>query len=139
MLSGIVLTGGAARIPDLPQAFARQTAGELNIRIAKGLPENVTISFGVQVGEPDRLYTLYALLLEGTENCVGEESKVPAQDTFDFEQKKEEEPETKVEQEGAESSDILEKPEKKGPSAFSRLWKTIGDMLSDEADRDDNA
>lgn len=131
MLSGIVLTGGAARIPDLPQAFARQTGGELNLRIAKGLPENVTISFGVQVGEPDRLYTLYALLLEGKENCVGEESKAPAQDTFDFEPK-EEEPEVKAEQETQESQETQEKQEKKGPSAFSRLWKTIGDMLSDE-------
>ena len=131
MLSGIVLTGGAARIPDLPQAFARQTGGELNLRIAKGLPENVTISFGVQVGEPDRLYTLYALLLEGKENCVGEESKAPAQDTFDFEPK-EEEPEVKAEQETHEGQETQEKQEKKGPSAFSRLWKTIGDMLSDE-------
>ena len=131
MLSGIVLTGGAARIPDLPQAFARQTGGELNLRIAKGLPENVTISFGVQVGEPDRLYTLYALLLEGKENCVGEESKAPAQDTFDFEPK-EEEPEVKAEQETQEGQETQEKQEKKGPSAFSRLWKTIGDMLSDE-------
>ncbi len=131
MLSGIVLTGGAARIPDLPQAFARQTDGELNLRIAKGLPENVTISFGVQVGEPDRLYTLYALLLEGKENCVGEESKAPAQDTFDFEPK-EEEPEVKAEQETQEGQETQEKQEKKGPSAFSRLWKTIGDMLSDE-------
>ena len=131
MLSGIVLTGGAARIPDLPQAFARQTDGELNLRIAKGLPENVTISFGVQVGEPDRLYTLYALLLEGKENCVGEESKAPAQDTFDFEPK-EEEPEVKAEQETQEGQETQEKKEKKGPSAFSRLWKTIGDMLSDE-------
>lgn len=131
MLSGIVLTGGAARIPDLPQAFARQTGGELNLRIAKGLPENVTISFGVQVGEPDRLYTLYALLLEGKENCVGEESKAPAQDTFDFEPK-EDEPEVKAEQETQESQETQEKQEKKGPSAFSRLWKTIGDMLSDE-------
>ena len=131
MLSGIVLTGGAARIPDLPQAFARQTGGELNLRIAKGLPENVTISFGVQVGEPDRLYTLYALLLEGKENCVGEESKAPAQDTFDFEPK-EEEPEVKAEQETQEGQETPEKQEKKGPSAFSRLWKTIGDMLSDE-------
>lgn len=131
MLSGIVLTGGAARIPDLPQAFARQTGGELNLRIAKGLPENVTISFGVQVAEPDRLYTLYALLLEGKENCVGEESKAPAQDTFDFEPK-EEEPEVKAEQETQEGQETQEKQEKKGPSAFSRLWKTIGDMLSDE-------
>ena len=131
MLSGIILTGGAARIPDLPQAFARQTAGELNIRIAKGLPENVTISFGVQVGEPDRLYTLYSLLLAGKENCVGELSKTPDQGTLDFEDEQKVEVEAVAEQETQETQKSPEKP--KGPSAFSRLWKTLGDMLSDES------
>ena len=130
MLSGIVLTGGAARIPDLPKAFSRLTAGELNIRIAKGLPENVTISFGVQVGEPDRLYTLYALLLEGTENCVGEMSKTPPQDTFDFEGKENEE--EKKEEEETEPQ-ITETPKEKGTSAISRLWSKLEDLFSDEA------
>ena len=135
MLSGIVLTGGAARIPDLPQAFARQTAGELNIRIAKGLPENVTISFGVQVGEPDRLYTLYSLLLAGKENCVGEIAKEPDKDLFSgFEQKEAESAEPEI-QEKPETQE--EKP--KGPSAISRRWKKFEKMLSDEPDEDENA
>lgn len=129
LVSGVILTGGAARIPELQQAFSRQAGDRLKLRIAKGLPENVTISFGVQVGEPDRLYTLYGLLLEGTENCVGEVAKTPAQDTFDFEKK--EEPEPVVEPEPQTEPEKPEKPEK-GPSALSRLWKTIGTMLSDE-------
>ena len=134
MLSGIIVTGGAARIPDLQQAFARQTGGDLNVRIAKGLPENVTISFGVQVGEPDRLYTLYSLLLAGKENCVGEISKAPERDLFDFEpEQKKEEPKEDPEPEPK----IPETPKEKEPSAFSRLWKKIGDMLSDEEDRDE--
>ncbi len=136
MLSGIIVTGGAARIPDLQHAFSRQTGGELNLRIVKGLPENVNISFGVQVGEPDRLYTLYSLLLAGKENCVGELSKTPAQDTFDFEKK--EEPEQPVEPQTPEEPEIPEeKP--KGPSALGRLWKTFEKMLSDEPDADENA
>ena len=134
MLSGIIVTGGAARIPDLQQAFARQTGGDLNVRIAKGLPENVTISFGVQVGEPDRLYTLYSLLLAGKENCVGEISKAPERDLFDFEpEQKKEEPKEDPEPEPK----IPETPKEKEPSAFSRFWKKIGDMLSDEEDRDE--
>ena len=133
MLSGIVLTGGAARVPDLPQAFARQTGGELNIRIAKGVPENVTVSFGIQPGDPDRLNTLYALLLAGKENCVGEASEAPVQNEFDFEKKEEpaEEAETEVAEEPSES----EKPKK--PSTFGRFWRTIEKMLTDEADGDD--
>lgn len=135
LLSGIILTGGGARIPDLQQAFARQTGDKLNIRLAKGLPENITISFGVQVGEPDRLYTLYGLLLAGRENCVGEIAKAPAQDTFDFEKKEEPEP-----QEQTEPEEPQPEPRKtKEPSAFSRIWKTFEKMLSDDTENDENA
>ncbi len=137
MLSGIILTGGAARIPDLPKAFSRQTGGDLNVRIAKGLPDNVNVSFGVQVGDPDRLYTLYSLLLAGKENCVGEVSEDPVQKTFDFEKK--EEPVA------PEVPDVEEKPEtpepqekEKKPSAFGRIWKTFEKMLSDEPDTEDD-
>ena len=130
MLSGIVVTGGASRIPDLPRAFSRQTGGDLNIRIAKGLPENVTVSYGVQVGEPDRLYTLYALLLAGKENCVGEATEDPVQKTFDFEKKEEPEevePETPTNPEPTETPDNPKKP-----SAISRVWNKFVDLLSDE-------
>ena len=133
MLSGIILTGGAARIPDLPQAFARQTGGELNIRIAKGVPENVTVSYGIQPGDPDRLNNLYGLLLAGKENCVGEASEAPVQNEFDFEKK--EEPAEEAEPEVAEESSEPEKPKK--PSAFGRIWRTFEKMLTDEADGDD--
>ena len=136
MLSGIIVTGGAARIPDLSTAFSRQTAGELNIRIAKGLPENILVSFGVQAGDPDRLYTLYGLLLAGKENCVGELSEVPVQNTFDFEKKDEEEkvvePEDPIDPDNQEDT--------KGPkkqSTFGRLWRTFERMLSDEMENED--
>jgi len=137
MLSGIVVTGGAARIPDLVRAFTKQT-GDLNIRIAKGLPDNVTVSFGVQVGEPDRLYTLYALLLAGKENCVGELSEAPMQKTFDFEKKEEEEQIEAETQTTSESEETQETPDKpKGPSAIKRIWRTFEKMLTDEAEADD--
>jgi len=134
MLSGIVLTGGAARIPDLVKAFSKQVGSDFNIRIAKGLPDNVTISFGVQVGEPDRLNTLYALLLAGKDNCVGEATEDPVQKTFDFENEKKE-PEAPVITESQEPQDKQETPEQpKGPSALKRIWKTFEKMLSDEAE-----
>jgi cell division protein FtsA len=136
MLSGIIVTGGAARIPDLSTAFSRQTAGELNIRIAKGLPENILVSFGVQAGDPDRLYTLYGLLLAGKENCVGELSEAPVQNTFDFEKKDEEEkvvePEDPIDPDNQEDT--------RGPkkqSTFGRLWRTFERMLSDEMENED--
>lgn len=130
MLSGIILTGGAARIPDLPKAFSRQTGGDLNVRIAKGLPDNVNVSFGVQVGDPDRLYTLYSLLLAGKENCVGEVSEDPVQKTFDFEKKEEPEPIIVETPEEPETQEEPEKPKKQ--SSFSRVWKMIKDSLSED-------
>ena len=135
MLSGIILTGGAARIPDLPKAFSRQTGGDLNVRIAKGLPDNVNVSFGVQVGDPDRLYTLYSLLLAGKENCVGEVSEDPVQKTFDFEKK--EEP-VAPEVPSVEETPEIQEPKEKKPSAFGRIWKTFEKMLSDEPDTEDD-
>ena len=138
MHSRIILTGGAARIPDIQRAFARQVTGGLNIRFAKDLPENVTISHGVQVGDPDRLNTLYALMLAGSENCVGEVAKTPPQDFFDFEKEEKEVPEQPAEppvtDETAEPCGLQRKP-----SRFSRLWDKIERLLSDDAEADENA
>ena len=134
--SGILITGGGARIPDLTIAFSKHSgSSDLNVRLAKGLPQNVNISYGVQVGEPDRLYTLYALLLAGHENCVGELSESPVQKTFDFEKKEEPEPEIPETTEEPEKQDEPKKPKK--PSAFGRIWKTFEKMLSDDTEPGD--
>ena len=135
ILSGIVVTGGAARIPELTKAFSRQVGSDINVRLFKGLPDNVTISYGVQVGDPDRLYTLYSLLLAGKENCVGEASEDPVQKTFDFEKKEEPEPEVPEVPETPEEPAEPEKPKK--PSSLRRIWRTFEKMLTDEADTDD--
>ena len=135
MLSGIIVTGGASRIPDLQQAFARQTGGDINMRIIKSHPENVTVSFGVQITDHDRLNTLYSLLLAGKENCVGEVSEDPVQKTFDFEKK--EEP-VAPEVPSVEETPEIQEPKEKKPSAFGRIWKTFEKMLSDEPDTEDD-
>ena len=137
LLSGIIVTGGAARIPDLIIAISKQTNADLNVRLAKGLPENVSISHGVQVDEPDRLHTLYALLQAGRENCVSELSESPIQDEFNFGEKVDEVagPEIPKPQ---DSQDPPNEPEKsKGPSTLRRFWSTIEKMLSDEAESGD--
>ena len=134
LLSGLVVTGGAARVPELVKAFARQTGGDFNVRVPKGLPENITISFGLQVGEPDRLYTLYGLLLSGKENCVGEISEAPVQVTIDFENPQGDDKPEDVEIQTQETPDE-EKPKK--PSSIRRIWRTFERMLTDEADTDD--
>ncbi len=137
MLSGIIITGGAARIPDLQQAFAKQTGGELNVRIVKGHPDNVTVSFGVQITDHDRLNALYSLLLAGKENCVSEVSEAPLQGELDFDGKQqEEEPKEPEEPEVPVTPD---KPKKqKKPFGFKNYWEKIKEMLSDETEGDNN-
>lgn len=130
LLSGIIVTGGAARIPDLQKAFARQAGNDFNVRIVKGLPENVTVSFGLQIGDPDRLNNLYGLLLAGKDNCVSEAAEDPVQKTFDFEKKEEPEPEIPETPEEPETQEEPEKPKKQ--SSFSRVWKMIKDSLSED-------
>lgn len=135
MLSGIILVGGAARIPDLQQAFAQRVDPDLNVRIAKGLPENVNVAFGVQVADPDRLYSLYSLLLSGKENCVGEAAVTPQQSELNFDAgKTEPEPEPEPEPQEQKEPDT---PRERKPSTISRIWGRFVDLLSDEADRED--
>ena len=98
------------------------------------MPENVTVSFGVQVGDPDRLYTLYGLLLTGKENCVGEASEAPLQETLNFDDNPQVvEPVPPVEPPVSQESPN----DTKKQSTFGRIWKTLEKMLSDEADSED--
>ena len=72
LLSGIVLTGGASRVSDIIDGFCKHTHYDKQIRLAKGLPVNVTAAPGVHVETPDTLYSLIALLQKGDQPCVGE-------------------------------------------------------------------
>ena len=127
-------------LAELQKAFARQAGNDLNLRIVKGLPENVTISHGIQIADHDRLYNLYGLLLAGKENCVGEEAKSPEQVTFDFEAKPEPEtpvtPDPHVEEEPQEETPKAEKPSRM--NQIRRIWRNLEDLFSDDSERDEN-
>lgn len=140
LLSGVVMTGGASRVRDLARAFAKHTGSDLNVRMAKGLPENVNISHSVTIGEPDLLYTIFSLLLAGNKNCVCEVKEVPLQNELDFEGKKEPEVEEPVEEK--EPEPVVEEqpkdPEPKKPSSLKRIWGMFQEMLSEPEDADDD-
>lgn len=137
MLSGIIVTGGAARIPDLTIAFGKNSScGDLNVRIVKGMPENITISHGIQVGDSDRLYVLFSLLLAGKENCVGELAKETTQGTLDFGKDEEEEQiEETVIPEVQEEVEEEVAPKKKRPSLYNRVMKKLEVLFYDEDER----
>lgn len=142
MLSGVFVTGGAARIPDLAKAFAKQADVELNLRTVKGLPANIALSHGLQIADPDRLNTLFALLLAGKVNCVGEEARTPLQNELNFEDPKQPEDLTAAIQEPEQPEEQEEQPKApakpKGPSPFKRIWSTFERMLTDEEPGSEN-
>ncbi len=137
LLSGVVMTGGASRIPELTRAFARHTGSDLNVRTASKLPENVTISPSVTMGESDRLYTLYALLLAGSKNCVGEVKEQPLQSELNFDNESVSSAEQELGQE--QEADISQEPEdekekKTGRSLLERFWAFTEKLLADPDD-----
>ena len=77
LLSGILLTGGASKANNLVKAITEYTQTDKQIRLAKGLPLNISLSSNINIPEETNLYTLMALLLKGDQNCVGEAPEVP--------------------------------------------------------------
>lgn len=130
LLSGIVLTGGACHVRNITEAFSEHTRCNKPIRIAKGLPVNVTVSPDVQLPEDENLYTVMALLQKGDQNCAGEapveKEAVQTELTFDTEEPQEEEIqlETVAEEE--------KKEEKKTAKKVKNFWDKITSLLMDD-------
>ena len=126
LLSGIILTGGGSRVRNMTKAFTEHTHCNKPIRIAKGLPLNITTAHNVNIPENNNFNTLMALLLKGDQNCVSEmpveKEAVQTEISFDAgTEKKVEEPiETKKEQ-----------GEKVGKKV-KNLWGRIASMLMDD-------
>ncbi len=140
LLSGIVLTGGASRVSDIIDGFCKHTHYDRQIRLAKGLPANVTTASGVHVETPDTLYSLIALLQKGDQPCVGE---VPTeasavQESFVFEpepiesttpapSEPKEEPKSEPDKPKAPKGEGLGKK-------ISRLWEKMNEVFTEERD-----
>jgi len=149
LLSGILLTGGASKAKNLTKAIKECTHSDKQIRLAKGLPLNITLAPNVHVTEDSNLYTLMALLLKGDQNCTGETPAVP-QDIFTEEVKEETVdekaamPEEPVVVEGndttpTEQAPEPEKPKKEGgaKSKIRKFFRTINNMLSEPEEDED--
>ena len=129
LLSGIILTGGGSRVRNLTKAFTEHTHCNKPIRIAKGLPLNITTAHNVNIPENNNFNTLMALLLKGDQNCVSEipVEKEAVQTEISFEEKKVEE--TKVE----ESVETKKEPGEKGKK-MKNLWEKLVRTLMDDDD-----
>ena len=135
LLSGIVLTGGAARVSDLVDGFCKHVRYDKQIRLAKGLPVNITLRAGGQIGAPDTLHTLMALLQKGDQPCAGEvpvETPVVQELPFDIEPSGGEDVPVEVPEPAKP-----EKPKKPGEGLgkkLSRWWEKVSDAFEEQDD-----
>ncbi len=140
VLSGVTFTGGAARIANLKEAFEKLTTFDKQIRIAKGIPANITLAGDVRIENPEALYTLMALALCGEPGCATEPSVEPeaVQQELDFTVGEQQEPEeTKAEEAPAEeiAEEKPKKARKKTTPLSERLknaWVKISKALTEE-------
>lgn len=145
ILSGIVFTGGGSKIKNLLEAFKKHTDADKQLRVAKGMPVNVTLAPTVQTGDRT-IYSLIGILLKGDQNCVGEPPSAPreVQAELDFGMDKEEDPQAEKptaaeEQTGqktpADEGDTQPKPKQRSfGSKMKKFWSKISDMLSEPED-----
>ncbi|MBO4840643.1 MAG: cell division protein FtsA [Bacteroidaceae bacterium] len=149
LLSGILLTGGASKAKNLTKAIKECTHTDKQIRLAKGLPLNITVAPNVHINEDSNLYTLMALLLKGDQNCAGDIPSVP-QDIYTAEEKEEivsekvvtpSEPVVVEGQETAPTEQPTEPdtPKKEGgaKNKIRRFFKAINNMLSEPEEDDE--
>ena len=149
LLSGILLTGGASKAKNLTKAIKECTHTDKQIRLAKGLPLNITVAPNVHINEDSNLYTLMALLLKGDQNCAGDIPSVP-QDIYTAEEKDEivsekvvtpSEPVVVEGQETAPTEQPTEPdtPKKEGgaKNKIRRFFKAINNMLSEPEEDDE--
>ena len=70
LTSGIIFTGGGAQIKSLVAAFHSIMKSDRQIRVAKGMPTDISLSTGVFVPDNGRTGNILSLLLHGEQNCI---------------------------------------------------------------------
>ena len=152
LLSGILLTGGASKAKNLIKAITEYSQTDKQIRIAKGLPLNISMAYNIHIPEDNNLYTLMALLMKGDQNCVGEEQEavtlepeITAQETQepteDIAPKQEEsmvEEGTNIQEEEVKAEE-KEKPKKDGgvTKKIHSMFSVIKKMLTDPEEEEE--
>lgn len=70
LTSGIIFTGGGAQIRSLVEAFQNIMTSDRQIRIAKGMPADISMGNGITVPDNGRTNNIMSLLLHGEQNCI---------------------------------------------------------------------
>ncbi len=130
LLSGIIITGGAAQLKDMPEAIKHYTQFQ-KVKVAKSLITTVDVDNGVTTPQGSSIDTLIALLMHGDSNCISEPEP------------KEEVEEPVVEQPAQPVDPVVEQPTQpvveeeekpKGPSRWTRLKQALNDLFTEKED-----
>lgn len=139
LLGGIVITGGGANIPDIDKACATTLKVD-KVRIAKKLiPPLIKNSDITSLSlESTTSGTIIALLLSGTENCVGEEYNGP--DIFRDNEKNQEisahkEAAAKLQQEEEAALEYIEQTKTQLRETILKLQQTSEAITNDEGNK----
>lgn len=129
LLSGIIITGGAAQLKDMPEAIKHYTQFQ-KVKVAKSLITTVDVGDGVTTPQGISIDTLIALLMHGDSNCISLTEPEEAVDEPEVEQPaKAAEAEVKVPEQPA-----VEEEKPKGPSRWKRWTQALNDLFTEKED-----
>ena len=129
LLSGIIITGGAAQLKDMPEAIKHYTQFQ-KVKVAKSLITTVDVGDGVTTPQGISIDTLIALLMHGDSNCISLTEPEEAVDKPEVEQPaKAAEAEVKVPEQPA-----VEEEKPKGPSRWKRWTQALNDLFTEKED-----
>jgi len=129
LLSGIIITGGAAQLKDMPEAIKHYTQFQ-KVKVAKSLITTVDVDNGVTTPQGSSIDTLIALLMHGDSNCITEpEPKEEAEEPVAEQPVQPVEPEVKP-----ATQPVVEEEKPKGPSRWKRLTQALNDLFTEKED-----
>ncbi len=136
LLSGIIITGGAAQLRDMPEAI-KHYAQFAKVKMAKSLITIADVASGVTTPQGVSIDTLIALLMHGDANCVEEEVAAEPEQEEKESEKVPENPAGPVTPEPTPQPEETHKPEKKKHfgerlKKLGRLWSTIFEADEEE-------
>lgn len=136
LLSGIIITGAAAQLRDMPEAIKHFTKFQ-RVKMAKSLITTVDVGAGVTAPQGNSCDTLIALLMHGDTNCA-EIREDGEQEPKSEEENGEEQtgapvstPETEVE-EKAEETNKEPKQKRKFGEGFKKFGRVLQKIFTDE-------
>lgn len=130
LLSGIVFCGGAAKINGIAEAFNHHNRCNMPIRLAKGLPINITVSPNVRLAEDALPYSLMSLMLKGDQICISEApvEHEPVQTELSFNESEE----TSDNNTNLNEETPAEEGKKKKKGNIRRMWNALNKLFEEE-------